>query len=146
MAEHERYMRRALDLARAAADRGDRPFGSVLVHDGEIVMEDTNAVLSENDIRRHPELNLAQRAIANLDEATRTEMTMYTSTGPCPMCAGGMRYAEFDRVIYATSGPELAEFTGNEPATRAAAILDGVTAVEGPVCHEEGLAIHESFW
>lgn len=142
----ERYMRRALELAREAADRGDRPFGSLFVHDGEIIMEDTNAVLSEGDIRRHPELNLARRALADLDGSTRAETTMYTSTEPCPMCAGGMRYAEFDRVIYSTSGPELAEFTGREPAARAARILNGVTAVEGPVRHEEGLAIHESFW
>ena len=29
--DHEAHMRRAFDLAREAADRGDEPFGSVLV-------------------------------------------------------------------------------------------------------------------
>lgn len=145
MAEEE-FMQRAIELARDATERGDRPFGSVLVHDGEIVMEDANAVNTTGDIRRHPELELARRAIAELDPETRAETAMYTSTEPCPMCAGGMRRAGFDRVIYATSGPEIAGFTGREPSVRAAEILDGVTEVEGTLCHEEALTVHESFW
>ncbi|MCL7417654.1 MAG: nucleoside deaminase [Halalkalicoccus sp.] len=142
----KRFMRRAIELAREAAERGDNPFGSVLVYDGEIVMEDSNRVVSEKDIRRHPELELARLAVREFDAETRAETTMYTSTEPCPMCAGGMRYAEFERVVYATSGPEIAEFTGHEPGVRAGEILDGVTAVEGPFCREEALALHDSFW
>ncbi|WP_174264862.1 nucleoside deaminase [Halalkalicoccus jeotgali] len=142
----ERFMRRAIELAREAAERGDNPFGSVLVHDGEIVMEDSNRVATEDDIRRHPELTLARLAVRELDPEIRSETTMYTSTEPCPMCAGGMVYAGFDRVVYATSGPEIAAFTGHDPGVRAAEILDGVTEVEGPFCHEAALALHESVW
>ncbi|KYH27516.1 tRNA-specific adenosine deaminase [Halalkalicoccus paucihalophilus] len=142
----KRFMRRAIELAREAAERGDNPFGSVLVHDGEIVMEDSNRVLTEDDVRRHPELELARLAVREFDAETRAETTMYTSTEPCPMCAGGMAYAGFDRVVYATSGAEIAEFTGHEPSVRASEILDGVTEVEGPFCREEALALHDSFW
>ncbi|WP_122088461.1 nucleoside deaminase [Halalkalicoccus subterraneus] len=142
----ERFMRRAIELAREATERGDNPFGSVLVHDGEVVMEGSNRVVTEDDVRRHPELNLARLAVRDLEPEIRDETTMYTSAEPCPMCAGGMRYAGFDRVVYATSGAEIAEFTGHEPGVRASEILDGVTEVEGPVCHEEALALHDSFW
>lgn len=136
-------MRRAIELAREAAERGDNPFGSVLVRDGEVVMEDSNRVVSENDVRRHPELHLARLAIREFDPEMRAETTMYTSTEPCPMCAGGMRYAGFDRVVYATAGTEIAEFTGHDPGVRASEILDGVTEVEGPLCHDEALALHD---
>lgn len=142
----ERFMRRAIELAGEAAERGDNPFGSVLVHNEEIVMEDSNRVATEDDVRRHPELNLARLAVCKLDSEDRGEMTMYTSTEPCPMCSGGMRYAGFNRVVYATSGPEIAEFTGHEPTVRASEILDGVTTVEGPLCHEAAIALHESVW
>ncbi|MDL5361729.1 nucleoside deaminase [Halalkalicoccus sp. NIPERK01] len=142
----KRFMRRAIELAREAAERGDNPFGSVLVHDGEIVMEDSNRVATEDDVRRHPELNLAHLAVREYDPEVREEMTMYTSTEPCPMCAGGMRYAAFERVVYATSGRDIAAFTGHEPGVRASEILDGVTEVEGPLHREEALALHESVW
>lgn len=142
----ERFMRRAIELAREAVERGDNPFGSVLVRDGEIVLEDSNRVVTEDDVRRHPELNLARLAMRDLEPETRAETTMYTSTEPCPMCAGGMRYAGFGRVVYATSAPEIAEFTDHDPGVRASEILDGVTEVEGPLRHEEALALHESVW
>lgn len=141
-----KFMRRAISLAREAAERGDNPFGSVLVHDDKIIMEDSNRVLTEEDIRCHPELNLARLAVRDLEPEIRTETTMYTSTEPCPMCAGGIRYAKFERVVYATSGPEIAEFIGGEPSVRASEILAGITEVEGPLCHEEALSLHEDVW
>jgi tRNA(Arg) A34 adenosine deaminase TadA len=142
--DHEAHMGAAIDLASEAAERGDRPFGSVLVRDDEIVMRESNRVLTEDDIRRHPELHLAHRAMREMDPAARAETAMYTSTEPCPMCSGGMRYAEFDRVVYSVSAEEIVEFTGGEPTTRASEILD--CEVVGGVANEAGRAVHEAFW
>jgi tRNA(Arg) A34 adenosine deaminase TadA len=143
--DHESHMRAAFALAREAIDRGDRPFGSVLVRDDEIVMRESNRVLTEDDIRRHPELHLAHRACREFDATERAEMVMYTSTEPCPMCAGGMTSAGFGRVVYSVGGDEIVDFTGGEPSTRAGTVLDGTTDVVGPVLHEEGRAVHEAF-
>lgn len=142
--DHESHMAEAIELAREAADRGDRPFGSVLVNDDEILMRESNRVITENDVRRHPELHLAYRAQRELDAMTRAGSVMYTSTEPCPMCSGGMRYAGFGRVVYSVSAEEIVEFTGGEPAIRAEEILD--CEVVGPVSNEEGRTLHESFW
>jgi len=143
--DHETHMRRAFELARAAVDRGDRPFGSVLVRDDEIVMEASNRVLTESDGRRHPELHLAYRAMREFDPDERAEIAMYTSTEPCPMCAGGLRYAGLGRVVYSVSNDEMDGFSGHEIPVRSSEILDGITDVVGPICQEEGLAIHEAF-
>ncbi|MEF8806419.1 nucleoside deaminase [Natronomonas sp.] len=142
--DHEAHMEAAIDLAYEAIERGDRPFGSVLVRDDEIVMRESNHVLTEDDIRRHPELHLAHRAMREMDPAARAETVLYTSTEPCPMCSGGMRYAGFGRVVYSVSAEEVVEFTGGDPATRAAEILD--YEVVGPVENEAGRAVHEAFW
>ena len=69
--DHESHMRRALGLAREAAARGDRPFGSVLVRDDEVIMTESNRVVTEDDIRRHPELQLTHRACLELDDTER---------------------------------------------------------------------------
>ncbi len=143
--DHESHLRRAFALARSAADRGDRPFGSVLVRDDEVIMEASNHVVTEDDVRRHPELHLAHRARRELDRDARRETVMYTSTEPCPMCAGGLRYAELGRVVYSVGGDEIGEFTGQETPVRSAAVLEGVTDVVGPILNEDGRQLHEEF-
>ncbi len=143
--DHESHMRRAFELAREAVARGDRPFGSVLVRDDEIVVEASNRVVTEDDVRRHPELHLAYRARREFEPETRAETVMYTSTEPCPMCAGGLRYAGLGRIVYSVGGDEIAAFTGRETQVRAGEILEGVTDVVGPVLNDDGRAIHEEF-
>jgi tRNA(Arg) A34 adenosine deaminase TadA len=144
--DHEAHMRAAFDLAREAAARGDEPFGSVLVRDDAVVMSDSNRINTEQDLRRHPELHLAYRAARETDPAERGRTVMYTSTEPCPMCAGGMARAGFGRVVYSVGADEIPEFTGgDEPVVRAAEVLEGETEVHGPVLNDAGRRIHEEF-
>jgi tRNA(Arg) A34 adenosine deaminase TadA len=143
--DHESHVRAALDLAREAAARGDEPFGSVLVRDDAVVMAESNRVVTEADVRRHPELHLAYRACRALDPAERAAAVMYTSTEPCPMCAGGMARAGFGRVVYSVGADEIGAFTGRDPAVRAAEILDGTTEVVGPVLNDEGRRVHRTY-
>ena len=143
--DHEAHVRRALELAREAAGRGDEPFGSVLVRGDAVVTTASNRVVTEDDVRRHPELHLAYRACRQLTAAERAGTVMYTSTEPCPMCAGGLRRAGFARVVYSVGAAEFGEFVGEAPPVRAAEILDGVTEVVGPVLNDEGRAVHEAF-
>jgi tRNA(Arg) A34 adenosine deaminase TadA len=144
--DHDSHMARAIELAREAVARGDRPFGSVLVRDDEIVMEASNRVNTEDDIRRHPELHLAHRAVRELDAETRARTVLYTSTEPCPMCAGGLRQAGLARIVYSVSGDELREFTGGEPTVDSAEVLDGITDVRGGVRNDEGRELHAEFF
>jgi tRNA(Arg) A34 adenosine deaminase TadA len=143
--DHESHMRTAFDLAREAVDRGDRPFGSVLVRNNAVIMTESNRVNTDADIRRHPELHLAYRASREFTPDERAETVMYTSTEPCPMCAGGMATAGFGRVVYSVSSTEIAAFTGSEPSVHSGTILDGVSEVVGPVLNDEGRQIHKNF-
>ncbi|WP_049936199.1 nucleoside deaminase [Haloplanus natans] len=143
--DHASHMREAFSLAHEAAARGDEPFGSVLVRDDAVIMRESNRINTEDDLRRHPELHLAYRACQGYDPEERAETVMYTSTEPCPMCAGGMRTAGLGRVVYSVSGEEVATFTGREPTVRSATILDGVTEVVGPVLNDEGRDVHREF-
>jgi tRNA(Arg) A34 adenosine deaminase TadA len=143
--DHERHTTRAIDLAHEAVERGDRPFGSVLVRDDTVVAEASNRVVTEDDLRRHPELDLAAEAERAFTPDERARTVMYTSTEPCPMCAGGIRSAGLARVVYSVGADELHEFTGGETPVRAAEILDGVTEVTGPFLNDEGRTVHADF-
>lgn len=143
--DHESHMRRAIDLAREAVDRGDHPFGSVLVRDDAVVMTESNRVNTLDDIRRHPELHLAFRAAQNMNPSDRAKTVMYTSTEPCPMCAGGIRSAGLARIVYSVGSDELPELVGSQPHVRSSEILGDAIPVDGPVLHEEGRAVHEDY-
>lgn len=144
--DHAAHLGRAFELAAEAAERGDGAFGSVLVRDDKIILDDSNRIVTQDDIRRHPELHLAHLACQQFTPEERAQMVMYTSTEPCPMCAGGMRMAGFARVVYSVGADELAEILGRQPPTvRAAQILQGITEVQGPVCNAEGRAVHAKY-
>jgi len=52
--DHGTPMERAVELAERAGDRGDGPYGSVLVRKGDVVMEESNRTNTENDLALHP--------------------------------------------------------------------------------------------
>lgn len=143
--DHESHMERAIELASEAAERGDEPYGSVLVRDDEIVMEERNAVNTEEDIARHPELTLARRAAnASVDAS---ELVMYTSTEPCPMCAGGIDIAGLRAVAYSVSGERAAELRSGRPLLPSTTVFEagGGTEVLPDVLREEGEKVHEEY-
>jgi tRNA(Arg) A34 adenosine deaminase TadA len=104
----ERHLRRAIELAGAARQAGDMPFGSLLVGPtGEVLAEDRNTVLSDRDVTAHPELKLARWAGRELAAEVARGTTMYTSCEPCPMCRGAIARSGLGRIVFALSGAQL---------------------------------------
>jgi tRNA(Arg) A34 adenosine deaminase TadA len=102
------HLRRCLELAREARDRGDEPFGSLLVGaDGAVLAEERNAAATLQDVTAHPELMLVRWASQHLDAAQRAGATMYTSCEHCAMCAAGHHWAAIGRLVFALSGEQL---------------------------------------
>jgi tRNA(Arg) A34 adenosine deaminase TadA len=106
--EAERFLRRAIELAAAARESGNPPFGSLLVGpDGTVLAEEQNTTITDGNISFHPELKLAVWAAQQLEPEVATGTTMYTSCQPCPMCSGALARSGLGRVVYALSGEQL---------------------------------------
>ena len=85
------------------------PYGSLLVGpSGAVLIEERNTVLTDGDISAHPEFKLALWASRELSVEDARATTMYTSTHPCPMCAGAIERSGLGRVVFALS-PEQHE-------------------------------------
>lgn len=105
-----KYLKRCLELAEEALKAGDKPFGSILVSaDGEILAEARNRVNEINELA-HPEYELAQWAIRNLNLEERKTSTLYTSGEHCPMCAGAHAWADLGNIVYLSSASQLGEW------------------------------------
>lgn len=135
-----KYLRQCVGLAAEALEKGDQPFGSVLVNDaGDVLFADHNHVAS-GDHTQHPEFNIARWAGQNMSEEERTQATVYTSGEHCPMCAAAHGNAGLGRIVYASSSKQLrkwlAEFNvEKKSAVKPLAIQDILVdpVVDGPV-------------
>ncbi len=81
-AEDERFMRRAIAIAREA--EGGVPIGCVIVMDGEIVGEGANEVAVDNDPTAHAEIVAIRHATKRLGPDLRGA-TLYSTLQPCGM-------------------------------------------------------------
>ncbi|MGP6145573.1 nucleoside deaminase [Jeotgalibaca sp. A122] len=105
-----KYLTRCLELAQEALDKGDEPFGSVLVSEnGEILFEDHNHVAG-GDHTQHPEFAIARWAAQNLSSEERQKATVYTSGEHCPMCAAAHGWVGLGRIVYASSSQQLVQW------------------------------------
>ena len=111
--DDKRFMRATFEIARHARNRGNHPFGTVLVDEnGHIVMEAENTVVIAKDCTGHAEANLMRRASSNYDYEFMAKCTIYTSTEPCPMCAGAIFWANVRRVVFGLSQQRLYDIVG----------------------------------
>ena len=102
------HLRRCVELATAALEAGDEPFGSLLTGpDGAVLFEDSNHVAG-GDATQHPEFAIARWAAAHLSPEQRAASTVYTSGEHCPMCAAAHGWVGLGRIVYASSSAQLA--------------------------------------
>lgn len=113
--EDRDHLRRCIELAAQAAERGDGPFGSLLVGaDGAVLAERTNEVATRGDVTAHPELALASWASRNLGPSERAGATIYTSGEHCPMCAAAHIWAGIGRLVFVLSGEMIHELSSSD--------------------------------
>lgn len=147
---HNTWMRRAIALAGEARDRGDEPFGSLLVADGVNVLEARNAIITTDDLTQHAELRLISKASRSLSPLTLAASILYTSTEPCAMCCGAIYWAGVGHVVFGTAGADLEAATGGGGLRRSSREVLGNASrsvlIEGPVLEEEAWTVHEGYW
>ena len=99
-AEDERFMRRAITIAREARERnGGVPIGCVIVRDGDIIAEGANEVATENDPTAHAEVVAIRRATKQLGPDLRGA-TLYSTLQPCGMCSMASIWSHVSRIVY----------------------------------------------
>ena len=104
--EDERYMRLALEEARAADDEGEVPIGAVVVCDGRVVARAHNRRETDADPSAHAEFAAMVAASRALGRWRLTGCTVYVTLEPCLMCAGLMVNARIDRCVFGASDPK----------------------------------------
>ncbi|MBQ6253831.1 MAG: nucleoside deaminase [Bacteroidales bacterium] len=101
----ERYMREALKEARAALDEGEIPIGAVVVSRGRIIGKGHNMTERLHDPTAHAEMIAITAATEALGGKYLTDCVLYVTVEPCPMCAGGLNWAQVGKIVYGAPDP-----------------------------------------
>ena len=149
MTIHEPFITRCYELAEQAVAAGNHPFAALIVVDGKVMSEALNTVVTEADVTCHAELNLIRSAFQQLPPEVLKTATLYSSTEPCPMCAGAIYWSGISRLVFGVSGADLGEIAGEAFVWSSAEILErGNRRIEviGPIAAGTGRKLHQSFW
>lgn len=98
--DHERHMRRAIELT---ANAPELPFAAVIVHrgSGEGVAEGWNKA-ADNPLL-HGEIDAINNLFASAPALDRSELILYTTAEPCPMCQGAILWSGIGAVVFGAS-------------------------------------------
>ena len=151
----EGHLLRAIELARVSREKGNHPFGSLLVDpSGQVLLESENTVVTGHDVTGHAELNLVRAASMQFEVEILSGSTLYTSTEPCAMCSGAIYWSGIGRVVYALGSETLMAIVNDVSGSGTLALScrevlarGGRTVeVSGPHLEEQARPPHEGFW
>ena len=102
----EYYMKAALRQANKALDKDEVPIGAVIVFDGKIIARGHNGREATNDATAHAEMAAIRQACRKLGSWRLIGCGLFVTLEPCPMCAGAIVLARFDRVVFGAWDPK----------------------------------------
>ncbi|MEO5973541.1 MAG: nucleoside deaminase [Sphingomicrobium sp.] len=99
-------MRRALNLAAAAAAGGEVPVGAVVTLGERIVAEAGNAMRGSLDPTAHAEMVAIRAAAIALGRPRLDDCTLWVTLEPCAMCAAAIALARVAALRFAAEDPK----------------------------------------
>ncbi|MGN0346074.1 MAG: nucleoside deaminase [Lachnospiraceae bacterium] len=85
------------------------PFGSVVVRNGKIIGRGHNRVVVNQDPTCHGEMEAIRDACKNTGSFDLSDCEIYTTAEPCPMCLGGILWANIKKVYYGCNRQDTEE-------------------------------------
>ena len=101
-----RFMKMALDEAKAAAAEGEIPVGAIVVCKGMVIARAHNLTETLTDVTAHAEMQAITAAASYLGGKYLDQCTIYVTLEPCVMCAGAIGWSQLGRLVYGASDPK----------------------------------------
>lgn len=102
----EKYMKKALALAKKAYSLGEVPIGCVIVYNGKIIGRGYNRRKTDKNTLSHAELIAIKKASKVMGDWRLEGCTMYVTLEPCQMCAGACVQSRIDKVVIGCMSPK----------------------------------------
>ena len=100
MSYEEKFMKKAMLLAKKAYEADEVPVGAVIVKDGKVLSFAFNKRESSFDATSHAEILAIRKACKKLKDFRLIGCDMYVTLEPCVMCTGAILNSRIDNVYF----------------------------------------------
>ncbi|AXT18852.1 nucleoside deaminase [Flavobacteriaceae bacterium AU392] len=100
------FMKKALQEAEIAFEKGEIPVGAVIVIDNRIIARAHNLTEVLNDVTAHAEMQAITAAANFLGGKYLQNCTLYVTLEPCQMCAGALYWSQISNIVYGAKDEE----------------------------------------
>lgn len=123
-------MKKALQEAETAFEKGEIPVGAIVVIDDKIIARSHNLTELLNDVTAHAEMQAITSAANYLGGKYLQDCTLYVTLEPCQMCAGALYWSQITKIVYAAKDEQrgfVAMGTKLHPKTK---VISGILEAE----------------
>jgi tRNA(adenine34) deaminase len=95
----EYFMKKALQEANSAFEKGEIPVGAIVVINNRIIAKSHNLTELLNDVTAHAEMQAITAAANFLGGKYLIDCTLYVTLEPCQMCAGALYWSQISKIV-----------------------------------------------
>jgi tRNA(adenine34) deaminase len=96
----EYFMKKALQEAEIAFEKGEIPVGAIIVIDNKVIARSHNLTELLNDVTAHAEMQSITAAANFLSGKYLKDCTLFVTLEPCQMCAGALYWSQISKIVF----------------------------------------------
>ncbi len=127
---HEYFMKKALQEAEEAFEKGEIPVGALVMIDNKIIARSHNLTEMLHDVTAHAEMQSITAAANYLGGKYLKNCTLYVTLEPCQMCAGALYWSQITRVVFGARDEQRGFLTLGTKLHPKTEVISGVMAEE----------------
>ena len=94
------FMKKALQEAELAFDKGEIPVSAVIVANNQIIARTHNLTEQLTDVTAHAEMQAITSAASYIGGKYLHNCILYVTLEPCQMCAGALYWSQISKIVY----------------------------------------------
>ena len=126
----EYFMKKALQEAEIAFEKGEVPVGALIVVDNKIIARTHNLTELLNDVTAHAEMQAITSAANYIGGKYLKNCTLYVTLEPCQMCAGALYWSQISKIVFGARDEQRGFITLGTQLHPKTQVISGVLSQE----------------
>jgi len=126
----EYFMKKALQEAEMAFEKGEIPIGAVVVVNNQVIARSHNLTELLHDVTAHAEMQSITAAANFLGGKYLKDCTIYVTVEPCQMCAGALYWSQISKLVFGARDDQRGYLTMGTRLHPKTTVVQGVMANE----------------
>ena len=126
----EYFMKKALQEAEMAFEKGEVPVGAVIVVDDKIIARSHNLTELLHDVTAHAEMQAITSAANYIGGKYLKKCTMFVTLEPCQMCPGALYWSQISKIVFGARDEQRGFMTLGTQVHPKTEVVSGILAQE----------------